>query len=426
MIGVLVPRRGRQRLLVDVVLAAGVALLLLPVALQLVPRGGLDPGVEVLLLATVVLLHAALALRRVWLVPSFVVVSLCCLVLVSAPVLRAEAAELVGAPFPPILLPSALVFAGSLYSVSAHGKGLEPAAALGVAALGAVGTAVRLWQPQAWTTGLPTGAAWQAFLLTFLAGVVVAPWALGRLAATSTAYLAALEERAARAEQDRQTENERAAAQERRRIAREMHDVVAHSLAVVVNQAEGGRVGASRDPEQAAAVFGTIARTGREALTEMRGLLGLLADGTDAWPGSQDGRAPAPSLAGLAGLVQRVSTSGTPAQLEEHGARWPMTSTTELVVFRTVQEGLTNVVKHAGPGARAMVALRWEPHDLEVLVQDDGRGLPSDHGPSGQVERGRGLHGLADRLEAVGGTLRTGAAQDAGFQLLARVPRGSR
>ncbi len=414
-------RRGRSPLLVDTVVAAAMAAVLLPNAVHLVPRAELRPPVEALLLGTVVLMHAALALRRIRVRASFLVVSLCCLVLVAAPALHGEAAELVGAPFPPILLPSTLVFAASLYAVSAHGRSREPLLALAVASVGALATGVRLWQSQSWTTGLPTGAAWQAFLVAFLAALVLAPWALGRLAATNAAYLLALEERAARAEQDRLAADERAAADERRRIAREMHDLVAHSLAVVVNQAEGGRVGASKDPDSAAAVFGTIARTGREALTEMRGLLGLLADGQGPTAVQEEGRAPAPTLAGLPELVQRVSSSGTRARWEEHGARWPMAPGTELVVYRTVQEGLTNVVKHAGPGAQALVELRWEPAALEVVVQDDGAGPP-------QVDRrapGRGLQGLADRLGAVGGALSAGAAEHGGFRVAARVPRGA-
>ena len=156
--------------------------------------------------------------------------------------------------------------------------------------------------------------------------------------------------------------------EERARIAREMHDIVAHSLAVIVRQAEGGAFIAERDPGRAGHALRTIAGTGRGALADMRGLLGVLRDGASG------ADTPQPTLADVPRLVAGVRDTGLDARLTQSGEAFPLSAATELAVYRLAQEGLTNAVKYAGPRARVAVELRWEPAELTVQVTDDGRG----------------------------------------------------
>jgi signal transduction histidine kinase len=164
-------------------------------------------------------------------------------------------------------------------------------------------------------------------------------WNLGRLAAV----------RRARALIERAESARVAVLEERARIARETHDIVAHSLAVIVRQAEGGAFVAERDPARAAQALQTIAEAGRVALTDMRGVLGVLRE-------QEPGPSPRPTLADLAPLVAGVHKVGMHAELTESGVPFALSATTELAVYRLVQEGLTNAVKHAG--SRARVAVR--------------------------------------------------------------------
>ena len=220
--------------------------------------------------------------------------------------------------------------------------------------------------------------------------------------------------------------------EERGRIAREVHDVVAHSLAVIVRQAEGGAFVAEQDPGAAGRALRTIADTGRSALREMRGLLGVLRD-SQADPRAHDdaaepGAAPQPTLADLPRLVAGVRDSGVDAWLTESGARFAVGPGTELAVYRLAQEGLTNAVKHAGPRAKVGVALCWAPDGLTVEVIDDGGVAP---GQPGLLDRpaerpvpgaGAGLSGLRERIVAVGGTF-CAAPRERGFRVGARFPR---
>lgn len=240
-------------------------------------------------------------------------------------------------------------------------------------------------------------------------------WTLGRLALV----------RSQRAARERAEAARLAVVAERTRIAREMHDIVAHSLAVVVRQAEGGAFVADRDPSAAERVLQTIADTGRSALTDMRGLLGVLR-GPDGEHDGDFGEAatppPQPGLTELAGLLTGIRTSGVDAALTESGAAFTVGPATELAVYRLVQEGLTNTVKHAGPRARVTVTLCWGPRDLLVEVVDDGGGertaAPLVPGA------GAGLHGLRERVAAVGGTIDAGR-RERGFSVRARFPQSA-
>ncbi len=209
-------------------------------------------------------------------------------------------------------------------------------------------------------------------LLGFLLAVVVASWSLGVFRTVRSVYLGALEERARLAEAEREERARRAARDERARIAREMHDVVAHSLSVIVSQAQGGAYVAGAQPERAAKALETIAETGREALADMRGLLGVLrADPDAAEPAPAD---PQPGLADVPELVARVRAAGLLVALTEAGTPRRLGAAAGLAAYRLVQESLTNTLKHAGAAARAEVRLCWTEEELVVEVIDDGRG----------------------------------------------------
>jgi signal transduction histidine kinase len=201
-----------------------------------------------------------------------------------------------------------------------------------------------------------------------------------------------------------------ASVDERNRIARELHDIVAHSLSVIVVQAEGGRALAARHPERAGEVLGTIAETGREALTETRRILGVLREGREG-AGAEYG--PQPGLADIAELVRRTSDR---AELTTFGAPPPLAPAVGLTAYRVVQESLTNVLKHAGPGARARVVLACTADAVEIEVTDDGGTATV---PDGQ---GHGLRGMAERVSLHDGELSAGPGPAGGFVVRARIP----
>ena len=203
-----------------------------------------------------------------------------------------------------------------------------------------------------------------------------------------------------------------AAAAERARIARELHDVVAHSLSVVIAQADGGRYAAEQDPSAATAALHTIAATAREAQAEMRRALGIL--------GEQPG-APLQPQPGVerARHARRAHARGRARGRADRGGRRarPLAAGAGVTLYRVAQEALTNVLKHAGPGAAASVALRWEPDRVTLVVRDDGSGAAAaDDG------RGRGLVGMRERVEPRGGTLSAGPHPDGGFEVRAAIP----
>jgi signal transduction histidine kinase len=214
-----------------------------------------------------------------------------------------------------------------------------------------------------------------------------------------------------RAERDRRAA--RAAAEERARIARELHDVVAHSLSVVIAQADGGRYAAAADPQAATTALQTIAASARDAQREMRRALGLLGPE----PGAP--LAPQPGVAELASLLQRTRAAGLPIDFAERGRALPLPAATGMTVYRVAQEALTNVLKHAGPGTAATLELSWEPDAVSVVVRDDGAGARS----SGDGH-GRGLAGMRERVEPRGGTVRAGPLPGGGFEVRATIPAG--
>lgn len=203
---------------------------------------------------------------------------------------------------------------------------------------------------------------------------------------------------------------EAAAARERERIAREMHDVLAHSVSMIVVQAEAGPVVVRSDPAKAEAAFDAIAATGRDALSQLRRTLGVLrSDGVT--------RHPQPALDDLPALVAHARHAGLTVSLAEVGQRRQVPADLAVAVYRVVQESLTNVVRHAG-ARQASVRLDWLTHVLEVRVIDDGRGPGAVNGHAGH-----GLIGMRERVSACGGELYAGAGHGgSGFLVTATIP----
>ncbi|MEU5696702.1 histidine kinase [Actinosynnema sp. NPDC020468] len=247
---------------------------------------------------------------------------------------------------------------------------------------------------------LPAPVSAHVLTGAFLGSAVVASWAFGVVTRVRRAQVAVLAERARLLEVEREQRDRLAVLAERTRIAREMHDVVAHTLAVLIAQADGGRY--SRSPEARTAALTTIAEHARQALVETRRVLGVLRD------------EPKARVEDVPALVERVRAGGLDVALTLVPPTGPVEPGLELVAYRIVQEGLTNVLKHA-PGARAEVTLRWGPEWIEVEVADDGDAPDT---PSG----GHGLRGMRERAGAYGGTVVLHRRPDGGRTLHARIP----
>jgi signal transduction histidine kinase len=245
--------------------------------------------------------------------------------------------------------------------------------------------------------------------LVLLTGMGTAAVVLGLNVRTRRAYTAALEERADQLERERDQRERLAAAAERARIAREMHDIVAHNLSVMVALADGAGFMAQRDPRRSADAMERVSRTGRHALAEMRRLLGVLRDDDQA------ALAPTPGLADLDALLEQVRTAGLAATLQTSGAPVVLGAGAELTVYRLVQEALTNTLKHAGPNARATVRLNYDAGGVEVEVTDDGRGRAR------VTADGQGLAGMRERAAVYGGELEAGPAPDGGWRVRTRL-----
>ena len=223
-----------------------------------------------------------------------------------------------------------------------------------------------------------------------------------------------LVERAARLEREQATEARAAVAEERARIAREMHDIVAHSLSVMVVQAEAAEAMLEVDPERARRPLAAVQDTGREALTDLRRMLGALRAADDGAPSL----APQPGLAGLDALAEHLRDAGLPVEVRIEGEPRPLPAGVDLSAFRIVQEGLTNVLKHAGP-ARAEVVVRYDDDAIALRVVDDGSGAVN-----ARENGGHGLVGMRERVAVYGGELTAGPrpAPERGFALAARLP----
>jgi len=257
-------------------------------------------------------------------------------------------------------------------------------------------------------------AADLTFGLVFLSTVVFGVWALGRMRRLRLREAARLTERARLLQSEALQQAQLAATAERARIAREMHDVVAHSLSVTISQADGGRYAARHNPDSAIPALETIAANGRQALADMRALLGVLRDD------STQQLTPQPDTAAIGDLIEQVRGSGLRVDLDIEGEPVVLPAGPGLAAYRIIQESLTNVLKHAGPAAGATVRLCWLPEELRIRVEDDGRGAAATAaGPGGQ-----GLIGMRERATLYGGTLEAGPRVGGGFGVCARLPYG--
>jgi signal transduction histidine kinase len=384
----------------DVLTAVGCAAVLGALSLSTADGITWSAGWSASLIASLVVLHASVAVRGHAPVLAYILASAAMLVIVLAPGGRVTDPVANGpSHLPALVLPSSLAYLFPLYTVAARvdaarGRIALAAALVGVAvATGSSASILHRYAAGGWLV--------DSYLALALAVGVLGTWSLGR----STHV------RRARTARDRSEAARLAVLEERARIAREMHDIVAHSLAVIVRQAEGGAFVASRDADRAATALHTIADTGRDALADIRRLLGVLRD-PDAMPPE-----PQPRLTDLAQLVDGVRRTGMDVRLAESGSPFAVGPAIELAGFRLVQEGLTNVVKHAGRHIRVAVAVQWTSDALIVEVSDDGVGRAAD-----LPGIGAGLQGLRERVTAAGGTFDS-APLDPGFRVRARFPK---
>ncbi|MFD5874161.1 sensor histidine kinase [Streptomyces sp. NPDC060322] len=248
----------------------------------------------------------------------------------------------------------------------------------------------------------------------------VLAWVLGDSMRTRRAYFSQLEERAARLEREREAQSKVAVAAERARIARELHDVVAHNVSVMVVQADGAAYVMDASPDQARQALETISATGRQALAEMRRLLGVLRTGDSPASGEY---VPQPDVEQIEELVGKVRETGLAVDFKIEGTPRPLPSGVELTAYRIVQEALTNTRKHGGPDAGASVRLVYFDDGLGLLVEDDGRGAPHELYEDGGADgAGQGMIGMRERVGMVGGTLDAGPRQGGGFRISALLP----
>jgi signal transduction histidine kinase len=279
---------------------------------------------------------------------------------------------------------------------------------LAICLIGAV-TAVLRWHPSRAPDGLYTIGAEVAVVV----GPVLLAWLLGDSARWRRSYYQALEERAARLERERDAQAQVAAAAERARIAREIHDVVAHNVSVMVVQADGASYALASDPVRAKEALAAISATGRQALAEMRRLLGVLRREENV---ATQERAPQPGVGELGELLDQARLAGLPVSFTVEGIPQPLPSGTALAAYRIVQESLTNTRKHAGPVASASVVLRYSPDALVLTISDDGRGAAAPDGT------GHGLTGMRERVALYGGSVAAGPRPGGGFEVVATLP----
>ncbi|MFE0459897.1 sensor histidine kinase [Kitasatospora sp. NPDC058965] len=250
------------------------------------------------------------------------------------------------------------------------------------------------------------GGLWGSITVGVL---VAASWVLGYAVQTRRAYIAQLKDRAARLEAEEGERAARAVLDERLRIARELHDVIGHSISLVTVQAEAAARAARTDPAAVPDYLARIAAAGRQALGEMRSVVAVLR------PDQEAGLSPQPGLDQLDDLVAGLRAGGLPVRLDLEPMALP--PGLALTVYRIVQESLTNVLKHAGADAQVAVTVARSAHALRVCVRDDGAG------PQGRADSAaHGIVGMRERVAAYGGTLTTGARPEGGFQVDALIP----
>nr|WP_208011648.1 histidine kinase [Micrococcus luteus] len=341
----------------------------------------------------------------------------------------------------------------TVYNLAANAPRSVSVAGLLLGLVGGVANGVKVWlfpaqfvTPDGLTVRSPAEPLAMVIMAIGCGLVVLTAWAFGDVVRNRRLAVRALEDRAHRLEVQSRQERELAAADERSHIAREMHDIVAHSLQVIISQADGARYAAAAKPALAVTALETIGQTGRSALADMRQLLGVLRETGETVagvPGVTDddarrpaadvvaspdgrgtrlppGRRPQPRLADLPALVETMRLSGLEVSLLETGTpRRTLPAGGELAAYRIVQEALTNTLRHGGPDADAFVTLAWTAHGLDLQIDNDGCGAAADPATRGS---GQGLRGAAERTALFGGTLETGPRVGAGYRVSAHLP----
>jgi signal transduction histidine kinase len=314
---------------------------------------------------------------------------------------------------PAFIRPSDLAVPLALYGLAAYRPRRQSLVGLGVCLTGALVALIRIRPSLGDHPDVRTPSIVDlAFFLALLCSPMVIAWIAGDSMQYRRSYYVDLEEKALRLERERDQQAQIAAATERARIARELHDVVAHNVSVMVVQAEGAAYAMDTSPETTRKALGAIADTGRTALAEMRRLLGVLR--------TQDGvaeRAPQPGIDQLEDLLDQVKSTGVTVEFTVEGVPVELSQGVALAAYRIVQESLTNARKHGGPAVSARVAMRYSERELRLSVQDNGHGAaaPTD----GQ---GNGLTGMRERVAMFGGEFSAGPVPTGGFRVEAALP----
>jgi signal transduction histidine kinase len=287
----------------------------------------------------------------------------------------------------------------------------------------AAGGIVLLGTGLAFSSSLFTAPDAEVDLVSLLAtaGMCAAVWLTAYVLRTRRMYVAVLEERAATAEREHAQLARLAAADERAAIARELHDVVAHSLAVMIVQADGAGYSIEADRAGARKALQTIAATGRDALEDMRSIVDVLR-GTKEPDAETDDDRRRVGLAHLEPLVERARSAGLRVDLRIEGEPHGLSAADELTLFRLAQEGLTNALRHAGPEARVTVTLRFGDGTAVVEVVDDGAGRLAGAAPVLPGSGGNGLVGMRERVAVHGGRFTAGPRLGPGWQVRAELP----
>jgi signal transduction histidine kinase len=377
---------ARYAMVVDVAVAAGLFLFCSGWLFQAGPPG---PN-----LAFVAALTAPLMFRRRAPFAVFLVIAAVASVqLVTSTALLADAALLV-----------------AMYSVAVTARWNAVIASLGILLSGVIAATVH-WAP--------VESHFES--LVFLTGMAFAAFLTGAVVRALRGQIEWLGERAQRLELERDQQASLAAASERARIAREMHDVISHNLQVMVTLADAAGVAVGQNTARASEAMGEVAQTGRQALTDMRRLLGLLRDeAVPAGPGRPDVPVvvdpPQPGLGELEALVERVGATGLAVTLAWAGAPFGLSEAAELTIYRIVQEALTNALRHATRADRVAVTLTYRRPDVGVRVIDNGGGAPAPaRAVGGHPDRGHGLPNMVERAAAFGGALSAGPLGGGGW-----------
>lgn len=367
----------------DVALALGIVLLDWTVAFSF--SRGLPSEMRALTLGALTVSAAATAFRRMRPWPAFIIAVVAGLL------------ALVGG------LPMVVLTVGPVvmvYSVSSQFPGNRSLVALGISC-----------------AGFLVAEALQGFsddLSTIVVDLVIlsAAWLIGWFVYRRQEYVRALETKTAELQEAREELARAAVSEERLRIARELHDIVAHSLSMISVQAGVGAHVIDRKPDEARAALANVEKASRQALNEMRALLGMLRDNS-----GEPERSPLPGLSQLPALLEQVSAAGPQVELQVRGPERPLAPGMDLTAYRVIQESLTNVVRHAG-AAHARVTLSYDPATLVIEVVDDGESAPAAQ------NGGLGIEGMRERLHAFGGTLDAAPLREKGFRVRAELPLG--